>query len=88
MARNTQSLTVSLPPDIVERVNQMTHEQGRTKSAVLLDALERYFDEQEWKQMYQQVEQKAKESRIYTEDQVDELVHARREREGQAESRA
>ena len=68
MPRATSTITFSLPPEMAERVDQVTRQQGRSRSALLREALLRYIEECEWQELLQYGEQKAKERGIGPQD--------------------
>ena len=68
MARTTKTITFSLPPDMLERVNDAVAQQGSSRSEFLRMAVARYIEEQEWKQLLQYGERKAREEGIGPED--------------------
>lgn len=48
MPRNRKAITFSLPPEMDEQVRQFIHEEDRTMSEFLREAIRLYMDEQEW----------------------------------------
>ena len=68
MPRTTKTITFSLPSDVADRVDEVMKQQGRTKSEFLRDALLRYVEECEWRQLLQYGEQRAREQGIGPED--------------------
>lgn len=68
MARSTKTITFSLSPDMAERVDQVMKQQGRSRSELLREALARYIEECEWKDLLQYGEQTARENGIGPED--------------------
>ena len=68
MPRTTKTITFSLPSDVADRVDEVMKQQGRTKSEFLQDALLRYIEECEWRQLLQYGEQRAGEQGIGPED--------------------
>lgn len=68
MARTTKTITFSLPPEMVERVNDVAAQQGSSRSDFLRMAVVRYIEEQEWRQLLQYGERKAREEGIGPED--------------------
>lgn len=68
MARTTKTITFSLPPEMVERVNDVAAQQGSSRSEFLRMAVVRYIEEQEWRQLLQYGERKAREEGIGPED--------------------
>jgi len=77
MARVTKTITLSLPPEMVDEIEELMKEEGRTRSELLREALRRYAEEQEWKKIYRYGEMKAREKGI-TEDQIEDIIDARR----------
>ena len=68
MPRTTTTITFSLPPELADRVEEATRHQGRSKSAFLREAVLRYIEECEWRQLLRYGEQRAREQGIGPED--------------------
>ncbi len=77
MARTTKILSLSLPPEMAAQVDEITKEEGRTKSELFREALRRYIEERKWARLYKYGELKAREKGI-TEEDIEDLVDARR----------
>ena len=77
MGRTTKVISLSLPPEMAEKIKELMKKEGRTRSELIREALRRYVEEQEWKEIYRYGEMKAKEKGI-TEDQVEDIIDARR----------
>ena len=60
MPRTTRTITFSLPPEMAERVDEVMKQQGRTRSEVLREALLRYIEECDWKELLSYGEQRAR----------------------------
>ena len=73
MARTTKTITFSLPPEMADRVDKVMKQQDRSRSEFLRDAVVRYIEECEWRQLLQYGEERAKDKGIGPED-VAELV--------------
>lgn len=73
MARTSRTITFSLPPEMAAKVENVIKEEGRTRSELLREALRRYIEEREWKQILKYGELKAKEKRIAPDD-VENIV--------------
>ena len=71
MARSTVTITVSLPPEMLSKIDMK--KEGRTRSELVREALRRYFEEREWKEIIRYGMRVARERGI-TEDQVEETV--------------
>ena len=81
MARTAKTISISLPVELLAQVEQITREEHCTKSELLRVALQRYVEERELKSLYRHGQMKAAERGITTEEEVAELIHARRIRE-------
>lgn len=79
MPRTTKTITVSLPPDMSDRVDNARRRQGRSRSEFVREALDRYLTECEWGALVQYGEQQAREQGIDPED-VARLVEEYRDR--------
>ena len=77
MSRTAKTVTLSLPPEMAEKIEELTKEEGRTRSELLREALSRYIEDWEWRSIYRYGEMKTKEKGI-TKDQVEDLIDARR----------
>ena len=77
MARVTKTVTLSLPPEMDKKISALLKKEGRTRSELFREALRRYMEEQEWKEVTRYGGMRAKEKGI-TEDQVEDIVDAYR----------
>ena len=78
LVRTSKTFTISLPPEMAAQVEELMQEEGRTRSELIREALRRYVEEREIKSLYRYGERKAQEKGITNEEQVAELIHARR----------
>ena len=79
MPRTTKTITFSLPPEMSERVDEAMRQQGRSRSEFLREAVLRYIEECEWRQLLQYGEAKAREKGIGPEDVADLVEEYRAE---------
>ena len=82
MPRTTRTITFSLPPEMAERLDEAMQSQGRSRSEFLRDAVLRYIEECEWRQLLRYGEERARERGIGPED-VAGLVNEYRAEVGQ-----
>lgn len=68
MPRTTKTITVSLQPEMSDRVDDATRRQGQSRSEFVREALDRYLVECEWGELVQYGEQQAREQGIGPED--------------------
>lgn len=73
MARSTKTITFSLPPAMADQVAEIAKSEARTKSELLREALRRYIEDREWRQVLRYGERRARERGIAPED-VESLV--------------
>ena len=81
MGRTTKTITFSLPPDMADTVEEIMRREGRTRSELLREALRRYIEEREWRQMLRYGELRARDQGIRPEN-VDTLVEEYRAEAG------
>lgn len=70
MPRTTRTITFSLPPEMADRVDEVMKQQGRSRSEFLREAVLRYIQEYEWRQLLQYGETRARAKGIGPEDVV------------------
>ena len=68
MPRSTKTITFSLSLAMADRVDQVMKQQGRSRSELVREALLRYMEECEWRQLFQYGEQRARALGIGSED--------------------
>jgi len=73
MGRTTKTISLSLPPVMVEKIKELMKKEGKTRSELMREALRRYAEEQEWREILRYGRRKAKQMGI-TEDQVEDIV--------------
>ena len=84
MPRTTRTITFSLPPEMVERLDEVMQQQGRSRSEFLRDALLRYIEECDWRQLLQYGDERARAQGIGPAD-VAGLVEEYRAEVGQSQ---
>ncbi len=48
MPTNRKAITISMPPELAEQVQQVLEEDGRTMSEFVREAIRLYMEEREW----------------------------------------
>lgn len=79
MPRTTRTITFSLPPAMADRVDQVMKQQGCSRSEFLREAVLRYIQECEWRQLLQYGEDRARAKGIGPEDVADLVEEYRAE---------
>lgn len=73
MPRATKTITFSLSPEMSDRLDELSRRDARTRSAFIREALARYMEEREWRELLLYGERQAREAGIEPED-VSRLV--------------
>ncbi len=68
MPRTTKTVTFSLSPEMADRMDEVMKQQGWSRSEFLREAVLRYIEECEWRQMLRYGEEMAREKDIGLED--------------------
>ena len=68
MPRTTKTITFSLPQEMAGRLDQAMQGQDRSRSEFLREAVTRYIEECEWRQLLQYGDERAREQGIGPED--------------------
>ena len=68
MPRATRTITFSLPQEMADRLDQAVQGQDRSRSEFLRQAVVRYIEECEWRQLLQYGSKRAREQGIGPED--------------------
>ena len=79
MPRTTKTITFSLPPEMAERLDEAMQQQGRSRSEFLREAVVRYIEECEWRQLLRYGEERARTLGIGPEDVADLVEECRAE---------
>jgi len=76
--RTSKILPISLPPEMLDNVNQLAKKEHRTKSELVREALRRYIEDKEWETIRVHGATRAK-ARGITEADVDRIIHEHRQ---------
>ncbi len=76
---NTQTLNISLPRELVKRVDRTARQEYKNRSELIRGALAAYLkSKDEWNQIFTSFGKAAKKAGITTEEQVNEIVREHR----------
>jgi len=67
-------LTLSLPPQLLAKVERLAKQDNRNKSELLREALRRYIEEREWRDVLKYAKKKSIQQRIFTEEDIEQIV--------------
>lgn len=76
MYMNTQTLNISLPSDLIKKVDEVGKNEYRNRSELIREALRVYLeDKYEWGQIFKLGEKVMKEMGVKDEDDIDRIVY-------------
>ena len=73
--RNVQSISVTIPNALAERLNKVQKEEMKSCSSVVTEALREYVDWQQFKKLQRELSAMAKAKKIVSADDVDRIIH-------------
>ena len=79
MPRTTRTITFSLPPEMADRLDETMRQEGRSRSEFLREAVARYIEECQWRQLLQYGENRSRALGIGPEDVADLVEEYRSE---------
>lgn len=74
MLRKTKLITISIFPELLEKLNRIAKEESRTRSELLREAMRRYIEEREYQAIVRYARDKAEKTDVKTEEDVYRLV--------------
>ncbi|HCG77130.1 MAG: CopG family transcriptional regulator [bacterium (Candidatus Ratteibacteria) CG_4_10_14_3_um_filter_41_18] len=74
MGRTTEIVSLSFPKKMVEQIDKMTQEEGKTRSEFFRETVRQYIEDREWKKIFRYGEIKARELNITDENDVECLI--------------
>lgn len=77
--RNTRLITISILPELLEKLNKLAKEESRTRSELLREAVRRYIEEKEYQDLARYARKEAERQGIRTETEIDRMVAEHRD---------
>ena len=75
----TQTLNISLPKDLVKKVDEVAKKEYRNRSELIRELLREYVEERnEWDEIFAAGEKAMKEMGIKSEKEIDDIVYEHR----------
>lgn len=78
MKRSTIQWTVSVPPLLSKEAERLAHEESRTRSELVREALRKYLEHRSIEQVRRKLTRKLKNLGIRTEQDIERLIDAGR----------
>ncbi|MDP2704484.1 MAG: ribbon-helix-helix protein, CopG family [bacterium] len=75
ITRNTAVISVSLPKEIVRKLEEARRRQGQSRSAFIQALINKEAEKRDWEEIYELGRQTAKRMNITSEDDIDRILH-------------
>ena len=63
-----------MPPQLLAKVERLAKQDNRNKSELLREALRRYLEEREWRDVLKYAKKKSIQQGIFTEEDIEQIV--------------
>ena len=78
MLRTTKLITISLPPELLKKIEKLARKENRTRSEFFRETARQYLAKEEWRELNRYFRSVAGKAGIKTEDDVNRLVNESR----------
>ena len=78
MLRTTKLITISLPPELLKKIEKLARKENRTRSEFFRETVRQYLTKEEWRDLNLYARSVAGKAGIKTEEDVDRLVNESR----------
>ncbi|MBM3283612.1 ribbon-helix-helix protein, CopG family [Candidatus Gottesmanbacteria bacterium] len=75
MLRNTSVISISLPPEILTILEQLTRKTSKTRSEIIRDLLVSYRQEKSWEQVFSWGRKTKEQFNIRSEDDILKIIN-------------
>jgi len=72
--RTTKLITISLPPELLKKIERLARRENRTRSELLRETVRQYLAREEWLELNRYALSTASKAGIETEDDIDRIV--------------
>jgi CopG family transcriptional regulator/antitoxin EndoAI len=79
MLRNTKLISISIMPELLEKLNKIAKEESRTRSELLREAVRRYIEERDWQEITRYAKKMGEETGVRSEEEVNRRVEEYRD---------
>lgn len=73
--RNTEVISISLPKNVLRKLEEARKSSGQSKSALISSLIEKKADDELWERVYSIGRRIAKRYKITSEDDIDRILH-------------
>lgn len=71
----TEVISVSLPKNVIGKLNELQESEGRTRSGLITWLIKKYEQDKVWREIYAEGGKTAKRLNITSEEDVDRILH-------------
>lgn len=75
ITRNTEVISISLPKDVVQKLELARQIRGQSRSAFIASLVSQLAEEERWQRIYKRGEKTARDLKITSEDDIDRILH-------------
>ena len=75
ITRNTEVISISLPKDVAQKLEQARQIRGQSRSAFIASLVSQITEEERWQRIYKRGEKTARELKITSEDDIEQILH-------------
>ena len=76
--RTTKLITISIPPELLKKVEKLARKENRTRSEFFRETVRQYCAKEEWRELNSYARSFAGKAGTKTEEDVNRLVHESR----------
>ena len=73
--RNTEVISVSLPKNVVKKLEKARRMRGQSRSALIASLVTQLAEEERWQRIYRRGEKTVRDFKITSEDEIDRILH-------------
>lgn len=75
MLRNTKVISISLPPEILSLLEQLSRNTSKTRSEIVKDLLVSYYQNKSWEQIFNWGRQTKEKFKIKSEEDILKIIN-------------
>lgn len=75
MLRNTAVISISLPPEILAILEQLTRKTSKTRSEIIKDLLVSYYQDKSWEQIFSWGRKTKEKFKIKSEEDILKIIN-------------
>ena len=77
ISRNTEVISVALPPKIAQKLEEERRKRGQSRSAFISSLIDKTSEDERWDRIYKRGQRTAKMFAITSEEDIDRILHGK-----------